>query len=707
MQCVAKVVLCLALGTTIAGADEASPVSKAVQLLGDLQTKMIADGEKATQSFEEFSRWCERTSMEKQHALKDMGEQIVMLQATSEDAGSSIEQLKAKVEVLSSDISSAEEQQKETKAVRAKEHKDFLKHDADLSSTVDMLNRAHRVLKANIAKAGQPQSDSLLQVTDTLRKMVDASFVGLEDKSVLSALLQQSSDDSDGSQEDGMDLQPNEEVDAYKQKSGGIVDTLQSMKEKAEVARNELQKQEMKAAGANNLLQQSLSQELASLRKQMDSAKKHMNKNAEAKATAEGSLELIQKDKGSEEVFLADLQKDCMTKADEFQTEQKERAAEVNVLKEARLILMKGAFVQSDQSSSPSFLQVRSRSQIKMSAKVKMAATAESQMLRERQSQAADFLAGLAENSNNWVLTQISNHLQADPFGKVKDMITQMVEKLLQEQAEEAEHKVWCDAEMAKTTKQVNTNTARVQETNVRIDEAASQSSKLGRQIKTLMKEMGQIDAAQAEATKMRNEENVVFKGQKADLEAGQKAVITAIQVLKNYYEGGSFVQRAATDTSMESLMQVNDQSQTAGSAANNILGLLEVAESDFSKGLAELTAGEDMAVEEYEKLTQDNRVARASKLADQKGKEQEKQKLDSLVSQTKLDLKDSQEELDAIMEYMDKLKGSCETKAPAFEERQARRKQELEGLQNALAILEGKAIALLQSQSPADMLRR
>jgi len=705
MRCSQFIVLFLVVGSIAAGADEASPVSKAVQLLGDLQTKMIKDGEAGTQNFEEYSRWCERTSMEKQHALKDMGEQIVMFQASIEDAGSSIAQLKAKVEVLSSDISTAEEQQKETKAVRAKEHADFLKHDADLSGTIGMLNQAHRVLKANVDKAGQPNSESLMQVTDTLKKMVDASFVGLEDKSVLTALLQQSSDETDGSEEVSDDLQPNEEADAYKEKSGGIIDTLQSMKEKAEVARNELQKQEMRAAGANDLFQQSVSQELASLKKQMDAAKKHMNKSAEQKATAEGGLELVQKDKASEEAFLADLQKDCMSKADEFQTEQKERAAEINVLKEARMILMKGAFVQTG-SDSPSFLQTRSHSRMAVRGKSMMTVATESQMLRERQMQAANFLSGLGENSNNWVLAQIANHLQADPFGKVKDMITEMVEKLLQEQAEEAEHKAWCDAEMAKTSKQVKSNTARVQETNVRIDEASSASSKLNRQIKTLIKEMGQIDSAQAEATSMRNQENAEFKVQREDLQAGQKAVITAIQVLRNYYEGGSFVQRN-TDASMESLMQVNNQDQATGSASNNILALLEVAESDFSKGIAEMNAGEDVAVEEYKKLSQDNRVARASKLADQKGKEQEEQHLNSLVSQTKLDLKDSQEELDAIMEYMDKLRGSCETKAPAFEERQARRKQELEGLQNALAILEGKAIALLQDESPASLLRR
>merc|ERR1719456_2096131 len=168
--------------------------------------------------------------------------------------------------------------------------------------------------------------------------------------------------------------------------------------------------------------------------------------------------------------------------------------------------------------------------------------------------------------------------------------------------------------------------------------------------------------------------------------------------------------------SSMTSLMQERTSSdQPAGGAAASVLGLLEVAESDFSKALAEAKAAEDAAQQEYEEMIQDNMVSRAEKTADTKNKQAEKQRLDNLVSETKMDSKDADDELTAVMEYFDKLKGSCETKTPSFEERQARRKQEMEGLQNALAILEGKAIALLETgegsigpmPSAASLLRR
>jgi hypothetical protein len=46
--------------------------------------------------------------------------------------------------------------------------------------------------------------------------------------------------------------------------------------------------------------------------------------------------------------------------------------------------------------------------------------------------------------------------------------------------------------------------------------------------------------------------------------------------------------------------------------------------------------------------------------------------------------------ELDAILEYIEKLKPQCENKAMTYEERKARRDAEISGLKEALEILAG-----------------
>ena len=77
------------------------------------------------------------------------------------------------------------------------------------------------------------------------------------------------------------------------------------------------------------------------------------------------------------------------------------------------------------------------------------------------------------------MLAQVSDRVLSDPFGKVKDMLTGMIDKLKKEQAEEAEHKAWCDKEMGKTTKQKETKDARLNELTIRLEKAQADVTKL------------------------------------------------------------------------------------------------------------------------------------------------------------------------------------------------------------------------------------
>merc|ERR1719473_575698 len=122
-----------------------------------------------------------------------------------------------------------------------------------------------------------------------------------------------------------------------------------------------------------------------------------------------------------------------------------------------------------------------------------------------------------------------------------------------------------------------------------------------------------------------------------------------------------------------------------------------EAGESDFSKSLAEGQAAEDAMIAEFEKYMEDSKVSRATMEQDQKNKEAEKARLEALLAELGEDVADSQKDLDAVLEYLDKIKSSCETKTPSHEERQARRAKEMEGLQQALGILSGEDIGFLQ----------
>ena len=78
---------------------------------------------------------------------------------------------------------------------------------------------------------------------------------------------------------------------------------------------------------------------------------------------------------------------------------------------------------------------------------------------------------------------------------------------------------------------------------------------------------------------------------------------------------------------------------------------------------LAEAEADESSAQAAFDKLTQDNAVARASKQADVKGKTNEVKQLEVALGNYKENKATTSKELDAVLAYLDKLKPQCETK--------------------------------------------
>merc|ERR1712187_639475 len=93
---------------------------------------------------------------------------------------------------------------------------------------------------------------------------------------------------------------------------------------------------------------------------------------------------------------------------------------------------------------------------------------------------------------------------------------------------------------------------------------------------------------AGAEMNQMRQQENKDYVQNTADMQQGLEGVKIALKVLRDYY--------------------AQDKAHAAAEGAGaNIIGLLEVVESDFSKGLAEMTATEDSAQASYDTETKEN----------------------------------------------------------------------------------------------------
>merc|ERR1712190_514112 len=119
-------------------------------------------------------------------------------------------------------------------------------------------------------------------------------------------------------------------------------------------------------------------------------------------------------------------------------------------------------------------------------------------------------------------------------------------------------------------------------------------------------KGLSALAKAQAEMDKIRLEEKDEYTKAKAEMEAGIKGVQLALKVLRDYY--------AKADKA-----HVSDEGGGAG-----IIGLLEVVESDFSKGLIEMTSTEEAAQASYDQETKKNEIEKTTKEQDIKYKTEE-----------------------------------------------------------------------------------
>merc|ERR1719146_541094 len=95
---------------------------------------------------------------------------------------------------------------------------------------------------------------------------------------------------------------------------------------------------------------------------------------------------------------------------------------------------------------------------------------------------------------------------------------------------------------------------------------------------------------------------------------------------------------------------------------------------------------------EEYDKVTQENKVTKTIKTQDVKYKTKEFTSLDKEVAELTADREGAQTELDAVLEYYEKIKDRCVAKPDPYEVRKKRREAEIAGLKEALSILEGQA---------------
>jgi len=426
-------------------------------------------------------------------------------------------------------------------------------------------------------------------------------------------------------------------------------------------------------ANKNNYdqLKQSLTDEIKYANKDKDDATKNLATSGETKASATGDLEVTTKALNEDKSDLAGLHAECMAKASDFEAEVTSRGEELKALAMAKKAVVENTGGSAGQTYS--FIQ---RSQI----------TSQADLARF---EAVRYIKDLARKQNAPALAQLASRMSSvirlnggnrdDVFAKIKGMVTDMIAKLEQEAAEAADLKGWCDKEIAEATAKKEDATATVEKLTTKFDSATARSKKLNEEVATLQRELADLARTQSEMDKLRSEEKANFEKNQPEMEMGLKGVKLALKILNDYY--------------------AKKASGSAEGAGSGIIGMLEVIESDFTKGLTELEAIESAAASAVKQQSKENAVAKTTKEQDVKYKTKEAAGLDKSAGELSSDREGVQTELDATLEYLAGLAKKCTYKVETYADRKARRASEVAGLKEALEILESET-ALVQTHA-------
>merc|ERR1719263_146383 len=448
--------------------------------------------------------------------------------------------------------------------------------------------------------------------------------------------------------------------------------------------RTQLEKEEMNAKHAYNMVKQDLEASIEQATQDRDEKAEFKAETIQAKADATGDLQDTTTTMEADSKYLEDLTATCAQKSSDFDSRQQLRAEEIEAIEKAIEIISSGAVAGSAEKHLPALVQKSAFAQLRAESNNNEAALAK----------VAAFLQKKSNSIGSHILALIATKAGEDPFIKVKQMIKDLIVKLMEEAAEEAEHKAWCDTELSSNEQTRKEKTAAVESLHAQKDELEASIAKLTEDIAELTQAIADLDAAMAKYTNLRNEEKAKNKATTADAKAAQTAVAQALTVLKDFYEKAAEA-TAFTQKQQPEAPEIFDSEYKGMQAGNGgVVGMLEVIESDFARLEADTKAAEESAQKEYDEFMTDSATDKSKKTTDSEHKTAKKQDESQTLTQVLEDLQGTQEELDAALAYFDKLKPSCVDAGVSFEERVARRKEEIESLQQALEVLNGKDIA-------------
>eukprot|EP00747_Dinoflagellata_sp_TGD_P143564 gnl/TRDRNA2_/TRDRNA2_176407_c1_seq3.p1 gnl/TRDRNA2_/TRDRNA2_176407_c1~~gnl/TRDRNA2_/TRDRNA2_176407_c1_seq3.p1 ORF type:complete len:692 (+),score=270.15 gnl/TRDRNA2_/TRDRNA2_176407_c1_seq3:106-2181(+) len=656
-----------------------TPVEKVISLIKDLMAQTTETGKAEAKQYDDFACFCKEQADEKLYNIERSTAKLDKLAKLIAKLDSEIAQLNSDISDLSKQMTSLEEEIESISDERAKQHSDYLVEAKDMSDAIDAMERALQALD-DAMKGQEGDSKTLfLQLKNVagfvLEKSVKNANLTPSDKelSILSMLREESAGPG--------------EAHGYETHSAEIIQTLKDLKRTFKENKVELDNAEFAAKSAFEKKKQGLENEhqFAGMEKDEKAALEE-SKSEELAAAQEDETEETNM-KTADNNFMKELTDQCEARAKQFDQRSKARTDELTALSSAMDALESGVKENYDANSKlTGFVQIKSH--------VSLLQLSQGQVPEK----VLSFLASAAGSLNSPELVSLTMkaRLSKDHFVKVRQMIKDMIAKLKADAKKEAESKGFCDREMAEAISNRDEANMIIEEKTATTSKLSAEKAELTTDCEELAEAVAENMKALKEATEIRNKEKATNEKTLADSEAGKEAVTFAMTTLKEFY--GSFLQTSkyTPPNAGRDGKTVGDMApETAGGdyagnqqASKGIIGLLEVILSDFERTIETTTEEETTAQGKFDTFESETNADTEAKEDETTTKKNRISEIDDELMTTANDHNDAKTQLADAKASLEKLKPMCVSATETYEERVAKREQEIAALKEAMQIL-------------------
>jgi len=660
----------------------ANPIRRVVTMLQMMHKKVEAEGKAEEKLYDKFMCWCQTGAGDLNKSIQEAETKIPQLESSIKETEAEVGQLAADLEKAKKDREEANEVVANGKALRAKEAAAFAQESGEMKANLNAMSKAIAALEKGMAGGFLQTSGA-----SVLRKLVINMDLSPSDRDVLASFLSQG------------------QTIGYAPASGEIVGILKQMNDTMDNDLKEITEAEEKAKADFEGMMKAKAAQIAALTKEIEEKTERLGNKGVELVNMKEDLDDTQKSLAEDKAFLADLDKNCATKKQEWAERQKTRAEEILAILDSIKILNDDDALELFKKTlpSPSLLQVRSSSQ-------------------ELKHRALNLLSG-AKHDVRLDLISMALRGRKVNFEKVIVMIDDMVALLGKEQKDDDSKKAYCEAELDKAEDEKKELEHAIDDLSQMIDENNGSIETLTQEIEDLTQGIKDLDKAVADATEQRKDEHSGYVEGLAANNAAKDVIAFAKNRLQKFYNPKLYVAPPKRELSEEQRITQNMGGTLAPTAAPGgiagtgisalqdapppppetfgayakkgqesagVMSMMDMLVADLDKEIQEMEVEEKDAQAEYEQFMADSAAKRAADSKSISEKEEAKAGLAADNVKNNAERKSKMTEAMAKADYIKNLHLECDWLVSNFEVRKEARAGEVDSLKKAKAVLSG-----------------